>query len=73
MIKVVFVGSIECPPKSPKLAYELVTFTESDAMSITFPYHDLLVITVEIAYCEVAQVFLDGGSSVNIIFLNVFR
>ncbi|KAI5339032.1 hypothetical protein L3X38_018304 [Prunus dulcis] len=38
-----------------------------------FPLHDPLVITAEITHCEVAWVFVDGGSSVNIIFLSAFK
>lgn len=67
------IESTERPPKTPKIESEPITFTESDTMGINFPHHDPLVITVEIAHCEVARVFLDGGNSVNIIFLSVFR
>lgn len=73
MTEVMSVGSIEYPPKSHKLECELVTFTESDAVGITFPHQDLLVITAGIAHCEVARVFLEWGSLVNIIFLDVFK
>ncbi|PQM37537.1 hypothetical protein Pyn_20114 [Prunus yedoensis var. nudiflora] len=44
----------------PNLACELVIFTESNVMGITIPHHDALVITTEIAHCEVAWVFFDG-------------
>lgn len=63
----------ENPSTSPMANMDPVTFSRADTTGVTFPHHDPLIITAEIAHCEVAQVFVDGGSSVNIIFLGAFR
>lgn len=61
------------PAAQPSKPREPVVFSQSDAIGVRFPHHDPLIITAEIAHCSVARVFLDGGSSVNIIFLSTFR
>ncbi|XP_021827212.1 uncharacterized protein LOC110767855 [Prunus avium] len=66
------VGTTERPPKMSRITCEPVSFTEEDQFGLHFPHTDPLVITAEIAQCEIARVFIDGGSSVNIVFLSVF-
>ncbi|CAL2237127.1 unnamed protein product [Prunus armeniaca] len=63
----------ENQPTQPVVETEPITFFHADTAGINFPHHDPLVITVEIARCEVARVFMDRGSSVNIIFLGAFK
>ncbi|CAL8997656.1 unnamed protein product, partial [Prunus brigantina] len=61
------------PAAQPSKPREPVVFSQSDAIGVRFPHHDPLIITAEIAHCSVARVFLDRGSSINIIFLSTFR
>ncbi|XP_021827603.1 uncharacterized protein LOC110768210 [Prunus avium] len=67
------VGATERPLKMSRVTCEPISFTEEDQFGLHFPHTDPLVITAEIAQCEIARVFIDGGSSVNIIFLHVFE
>lgn len=60
-------------PTRPTAENEPITFSPYNTMFVTFPHHGALVILAEIAHCEVAQVFLDGRSSVNIIFFDAFK
>ncbi|CAL8152517.1 unnamed protein product [Prunus armeniaca] len=71
--EVMTMGRIESPSARPSKYTESVAFFQGDMTGVTFPHHDPLVITAEIAHYEVARVFLDRGSSVNIIFLDAFR
>ncbi|CAL8169416.1 unnamed protein product [Prunus armeniaca] len=63
----------ENPPIRSTAENAPITFFPGDMTGITFPHHDPLVISAKIAHCKVAHVFLDGGSSVNIVFLNAFK
>lgn len=67
------IGSGKMSSKVPRVELEPIVFTEDNASGVTFPHHDPLVTAVEIAHCEVAWVFVDRGSLVNIIFLSTFR
>lgn len=60
-------------PTRPTLELEPIAFSRDDAAGVTFPHHDPRVITAEIAHYEVALLFMDAGSSINIIFLSAFR
>ncbi|BFG20733.1 hypothetical protein CerSpe_070070 [Prunus speciosa] len=72
-IEVMAMEATENPPTRPTAETEPITFFQADTASVNFPHHDPLVIMAKITHCEVAQVFLDGGSSVNIIFFSAFR
>ncbi|KAG7547960.1 Retrotransposon gag domain [Arabidopsis suecica] len=47
-----------------------VTFSESETSQLDKPHDDALVITLDIAHCEVSPVLIDTGSSVDLIFLD---
>ncbi|KAG7552794.1 Retrotransposon gag domain [Arabidopsis thaliana x Arabidopsis arenosa] len=47
-----------------------VTFSESETSQLDKPHDDALVITLDIAHCEVSRVLVDTGSSVDLIFLD---
>ncbi|KAG7567252.1 Ribonuclease H-like superfamily [Arabidopsis thaliana x Arabidopsis arenosa] len=47
-----------------------ITFSESETSQLDKPHDDALVITLDIAHCEVSRVLIDTGSSVDLIFLD---
>ncbi|KAI5317253.1 hypothetical protein L3X38_036960 [Prunus dulcis] len=60
-------------PKSPKLGYSVITFNEEEDKGVVHPHDDPFIIQDEIANCCVKRVFIDTGSSVNIIFTLAFE
>ncbi|KAJ0861988.1 putative retrotransposon gag domain, aspartic peptidase domain superfamily [Helianthus annuus] len=50
-----------------------ITFDEDDRINIQDPHHDSLVITLFISNHFVRRILIDGGSSVNIIQLDVLK
>ncbi|XP_060190661.1 uncharacterized protein LOC132619928 [Lycium barbarum] len=46
---------------------DLINFSDEDAVAITLPHNDTLVITVFIGCCRVKHVMVDPGSSANIL------
>ena len=62
------------PIRSTSLSLEkVISFDEDDLVSIQDPHHDGLVITLYVANCFVRRILVDGGSSVNIIQLEVLK
>ncbi|KAF5764494.1 putative retrotransposon gag domain, aspartic peptidase domain superfamily [Helianthus annuus] len=52
---------------------KVITFDEDDRIHIQDPHHDSLVITLFISNHFVRRILIDGGSSVNIIQLDVLK
>jgi len=52
---------------------KVISFDEDDRISIQDPHHDGLVITLFIANHFVRRILIDGGSSVNIVQLDVLK
>ncbi|KAJ0942255.1 putative retrotransposon gag domain-containing protein [Helianthus annuus] len=52
---------------------KVITFDEDDRVDIQDPHHDSLVITLFISNHFVRRILIDGGSSVNIIQLDVLK
>ncbi|KAJ0525835.1 putative retrotransposon gag domain, aspartic peptidase domain superfamily [Helianthus annuus] len=52
---------------------KMITFDEDDRINIQDPHHDSLVITLFISNHFVRRILIDGGSSVNIIQLDVLK
>ena len=50
-----------------------MTFGPDDAVGVTLPHHDALIITTMISDAEVHRVFIDGGSSADIMFSSTFK
>ena len=48
------------------MAKHTVSFGPEDAVGVSLPHHDALVISAVIGDCEMRRVFVDGGSSVDI-------
>uniref|UniRef100_A0A2N9GAI6 Uncharacterized protein n=1 Tax=Fagus sylvatica TaxID=28930 RepID=A0A2N9GAI6_FAGSY len=59
--------------KKPRLEDLPITFTEEDARKISHPHDDALVVTLEIAGYSTRRVFIDNGSSADIIYLTAFQ
>lgn len=49
-----------------------ITFTAADAARVVFSHHDLLMITVQVSNCTMKKVFVDSGSSINIILKSTY-
>lgn len=60
-------------PKSPKLGYSAITLNKEEERGVVHPHDDLFIIQVEITNCCVKRVFIDTGSSINIIFTLAFE
>ncbi|KAD4180068.1 hypothetical protein E3N88_28659 [Mikania micrantha] len=64
----------ERPAKTSTLTTEtVISFEEQDRENIMDPHHDGLVITLYVANHYVRMIFIDGGSSVNIIQLETLK
>lgn len=50
-----------------------ITFTEEDAKWIHHPHNDALVVTLRIGTMNVHRVFIDNGSSVNILYYDTYK
>ena len=61
------------PSELPPWTATPVTFGPEDAAGVVFPHHDALVITAMIHNTEVRRVFVDGGSSADIMFSSTFE
>lgn len=59
--------------QAPRWANTLVTFTSDDSEGVKFPHSDTLVISANITEVEVRRVLVDGGSSVDLLFIHDFN
>ena len=50
-----------------------ITFTEDDARWVHHPHNDALVVAIRIATLNVHRVFVDNGSSVNILYYDTYK
>jgi ribonuclease HI len=57
----------------PVYSKTVISFGPEDAEGILFPHQDPLVVSVEIAQCEVQRVLIDGGSSADVLFYDAFK
>ena len=65
-------GSVEPhAAKRPRLE-EPIIFTEQDAKGIQTPHNDVVVITTNIIDYNVHHIFVDNGSSVDILYFATF-
>ncbi|XP_074302796.1 uncharacterized protein LOC141635051 [Silene latifolia] len=60
------------PPSSSKLLPD-VTFNDSDFKGVPDLHHDSLVITMQIGTAKVSIILIDGGSSINLVMLDVLK
>ena len=61
------------PPKLFKGEATEITFTEEDAKWIHHPHNNALVVNIRIGSMNVHRVFIDNGSSVNVLYYSTFQ
>ncbi|CAL8083096.1 unnamed protein product [Prunus armeniaca] len=59
--------------KVPKVGWEPIIFCEEEEEGIVYPHDDPMIIRAKIADYDVGRVLIDTGSSVNVIFADVFK
>ena len=67
--KVNIIGALT-PTAPSKWASTPLTFTEEDAKGIHFPHNDTLSVTATVANSKITKILVDGGSSVDILYLH---
>nr|GMC82149.1 uncharacterized protein LOC109183154 [Ipomoea batatas] len=67
-----YAGSVEEPHVPRKQRQESITFSDSDLSGKGIQSHDALVISMGINGTEVRRILVDTGSSVNIMYYDVF-
>ncbi|XP_074305942.1 uncharacterized protein LOC141641169 [Silene latifolia] len=60
------------PPSRYKLL-PVVTFDDSELQGVPDLHHDSLVITMQIGTTKVSRILIDGGSSINLVMLDVLK
>ena len=66
------IGATSIHQQAPEWADAPVTFTIDDSKGVKFPHSDVLVISANIAEVEVRRILIDGGSSVDLLFIHAF-
>ncbi|XP_023643137.1 uncharacterized protein LOC111831878 [Capsella rubella] len=64
-------GAAAVWPTKPAPYIPPIMFTSEDALGVSFPHNDPLVIELQIGDSEVTRILIDTGSSVNVIFREV--
>ncbi|XP_073153246.1 uncharacterized protein [Henckelia pumila] len=54
-------------------SYPVITFEPGDLEGVCFPHNDAMLIKARVANYDVKRVFVDSGSSVNVIFQEAFQ
>ncbi|XP_031251632.1 uncharacterized protein LOC116109545 [Pistacia vera] len=54
-------------------SHQVIQFEDDKPVTLAAPHHDALVVSLQIANILVKRVFIDGGSSVNILFLEAVK
>ncbi|XP_031247948.1 uncharacterized protein LOC116105674 [Pistacia vera] len=53
--------------------HQVIQFEDDEPVTLAAPHHDALVVSLQIANILVKRVFVDGGSSANLIFLKAVK
>ena len=59
------------PTKRPR-PDDVITFTEEDVRGIQTPHDDAIVVSTTIANYDVKRIFVNNGSSTNVLFYSTF-
>jgi len=60
------------PEKQPRLDEEVVRFNKRDLDGTEYPHTDPLVISAMLRSVQVTRIFVDNGSSINVLFKHAF-
>ncbi|XP_031268526.1 uncharacterized protein LOC116127002 [Pistacia vera] len=60
-------------PVSRSHSHQVIQFEDDEPVTLAAPHHDALVLSLQIANILVKMVFVDGGSSANILFLEAVK
>ncbi|XP_031250237.1 uncharacterized protein LOC116108089 [Pistacia vera] len=60
-------------PVSRSYSHQVIQFEDDEPVTLAIPYHDALVLSLQIANILVNRVFVDRGSSANILFLKAVK
>ncbi|XP_031262796.1 uncharacterized protein LOC116120964 [Pistacia vera] len=60
-------------PVSRSYSHQVIQFEDDEPVTLAAPHHDALVLSLQIANILVKRVFVDGGSSANILFLEAVK
>ncbi|XP_031286832.1 uncharacterized protein LOC116145514 [Pistacia vera] len=60
-------------PVSRSHSHQVIQFEDDEQATMAAPHHDALVVFLQIANILVKRVFVDGGSSANILFLEAVK
>ncbi|XP_031273168.1 uncharacterized protein LOC116131644 [Pistacia vera] len=60
-------------PVSRTYSHQVIQFEDDEPITLAAPHHDALVLSLQIANILVKRVFVDGGSSANILFLEAVQ
>ncbi|XP_031258932.1 uncharacterized protein LOC116117039 [Pistacia vera] len=60
-------------PSSRSHSYQVIQFEDDEPVTLAVLHHDALVVSLQIANILVKRVFIDGGSSANILFLEAVK
>ncbi|XP_031251662.1 uncharacterized protein LOC116109575 [Pistacia vera] len=60
-------------PISRSHTHQVIQFEDEESVALAAPHHDALVISLQVANILVKRVFVDGGSSANILFLEIVK
>ncbi|XP_031266319.1 uncharacterized protein LOC116124721 [Pistacia vera] len=60
-------------PTSRSHTHQVIQFEDDEPIALAAPHHDALVISLQVTNILVKRVFVDGGSSTNILFLKTVK
>ncbi|XP_074300426.1 uncharacterized protein LOC141631688 [Silene latifolia] len=64
-------SKLQLPSRSKLLP--VVTFDDSDLQGVSDLHHDSLVITMQMGTAKVSRILIDGGSSINLVMMDVLK
>jgi hypothetical protein len=67
------VMTIERPHKSHRRESMMVGFSDEDYVGVSLPHTDAIVVTLQVANHRIHQMFIDNGSSADILYWSAFQ